>query len=43
MLRRIDKSTYNSIGHFHEHILGGIKDYQFGNLSGYNIKKIYDI
>jgi len=36
--RQIDKSINNSIGTFHEQILGGIKGYQVGNLSGYDIK-----
>jgi hypothetical protein len=38
ILRQIDKSINNSIGTFHEEILGGIKGYQVGNLSGYDIK-----
>lgn len=38
ILRQIDKSTNNSIGTFHENILGGINNYQKGNLSGYDIK-----
>ncbi len=38
ILRQIDKSINNSIGTFHEQILGGIKGYQAGNLSGYDIK-----
>lgn len=42
ILRQIDKSINNSIGTFHEQILGGIKGYQAGNLSGYDIKAIDD-
>ncbi|OYU84118.1 MAG: restriction endonuclease [Flavobacterium sp. BFFFF2] len=38
ILRQIDKSINNSIGTFHEQILGGIKGFQSGNLSGYDIK-----
>lgn len=38
IMRQIDKSINNSIGTFHEQILGGIKGYQAGNLSGYDIK-----
>lgn len=38
ILRQIDKSINNSIGTFHEQILGGIKGYEVGNLSGYDIK-----
>lgn len=38
ILRQIDKSINNSIGTFHEQVLGGIKGYQTGNLSGYDIK-----
>ena len=40
ILRQIDKSINNSIGTFHEQILGGIKDFEVGNLSGYDIKAI---
>ena len=36
--RQIDKSINNSIGTFHEQILGGINDYEIGNLSGFDIK-----
>ena len=36
--RQIDKSINNSIGTFHEQILGGIKGYEMGNLSGFDIK-----
>lgn len=38
ILRQIDKSINNSIGTFHEQILGGIKGFQVGNLSGFDIK-----
>ncbi len=38
ILRQIDKSINNSIGTFHEQILGGMKGYETGNLSGYDIK-----
>ncbi|MEO5643042.1 MAG: Eco47II family restriction endonuclease [Bacteroidia bacterium] len=38
ILRQIDKSINNSIGTFHEHILGGIKRFEIGNLSGFDIK-----
>lgn len=38
ILRQIDKSINNSIGTFHEQILGGIKGYEVGNLSGFDIK-----
>ncbi|WP_395050576.1 Eco47II family restriction endonuclease [Flavobacterium sp.] len=38
ILRQIDKSINNSIGTFHEQILGGIQGFQVGNLSGYDIK-----
>lgn len=38
ILRQIDKSINNSIGTFHEHILGGIKGFEIGNLSGFDIK-----
>jgi hypothetical protein len=38
ILRQIDKSINNSIGTFHEQILGGIKGYEVGNLSGYDLK-----
>lgn len=36
--RQIDKSINNSIGTFHEQILGGINGYEIGNLSGFDIK-----
>lgn len=38
ILRQIDKSINNSIGTFHEEILGGISGYEKGNLSGFDIK-----
>ena len=38
--RQVDKSINNTIGTFHENILGGIKGYQAGSLSGYDIKAI---
>lgn len=38
ILRQIDKSINNSIGTFHEQILGGIKGFEVGNFSGYDIK-----
>ncbi len=38
ILRQIDKSINNSIGTFHEQILGGINGFESGNLSGYDIK-----
>lgn len=38
ILRQIDKSINNSIGTFHEQILGGIEGYEIGNLSGFDIK-----
>lgn len=40
--RQIDKSINNSIGTFHEQILGGIKGFERGNLSGFDIKAIDD-
>jgi hypothetical protein len=42
ILRQIDKSINNSIGTFHEQILGGIKNYEVGNLSGFDIKATND-
>ncbi|NRD24313.1 Eco47II family restriction endonuclease [Winogradskyella litoriviva] len=36
--RQIDKSINNSIGTFHEQILGGIKGFEIGNFSGFDIK-----
>jgi hypothetical protein len=38
ILRQIDKSINNSIGTFHEQVLGGIDGYEMGNLSGFDIK-----
>lgn len=38
VLRQIDKSINNSIGTFHEQILGGVSGFECGNLSGYDIK-----
>jgi len=38
VLRQIDKSINNSIGTFHEQILGGIKGFEMGKLSGFDIK-----
>ena len=38
VLRQIDKSFNNSIGTFHEQILGGIEGFEVGNLSGFDIK-----
>lgn len=38
ILRQIDKSINNSIGTFHEEILGGVKNFEKGNSSGYDIK-----
>lgn len=38
ILRQIDKSINNSIGTFHEQILGGIVGFEMGNLSGFDIK-----
>ena len=40
--RQIDKSINNSIGTFHEEILGGIKGFEMGKLSGYDIKAVDD-
>lgn len=42
ILRQIDKSINNSIGTFHEQILGGIKGFERGNLSGFDIKATDD-
>jgi len=36
--RQIDKSINNAIGTFHEQILGGIKGFERGSLSGFDIK-----
>lgn len=38
VLRQIDKSINNSIGTFHEQILGGIDGFEVGKLSGFDIK-----
>lgn len=42
LLRQVDKSINNSIGTFHEEILGGIEGYEIGNLSGFDIKAADD-
>jgi len=42
ILRQIDKSINNSIGTFHEQILGGIEGFEMGNLSGFDIKATDD-
>lgn len=38
ILRQIDKSINNSIGTFHEQILGGISGFEVGILSGFDVK-----
>lgn len=38
ILRQIDKSINNSIGTFHEQILGGIEGFEMDNLSGFDIR-----
>lgn len=38
ILRQIDKSINNSIGTFHEQILGGIEGFEVGSLSGFDLK-----
>jgi hypothetical protein len=38
VLRQIDKSINNSIGTFHEQVLGSIAGYEMGNMSGFDIK-----
>lgn len=38
MIRQIDKSINNSIGTFHEQVLGGIDGYVTGVLTGYDVK-----
>ncbi len=38
ILRQIDKSINNSIGTFHEQVLGGINGFELGKLSGFDIK-----
>jgi len=40
--RQIDKSINNSIGTFHEQILGRITGFEIGNLSGFDIKATND-
>ncbi|MDH6357300.1 Eco47II family restriction endonuclease [Parabacteroides sp. PF5-9] len=40
ILRQIDKSINNSIGTFHEQVLGGISGFEIGNLSGFDIKAV---
>ncbi|WP_410879736.1 Eco47II family restriction endonuclease [Myroides sp. DW712] len=40
ILRQVDKSTNNSIGTFHEQVLGGVKGYEAGKLSGYDIRAV---
>jgi hypothetical protein len=40
--RQIDKSINNSIGTFHEQILGGIQGFEVGNFSGFDIKAVDD-
>ncbi|WP_289664489.1 Eco47II family restriction endonuclease [Flavobacterium panacagri] len=42
ILRQIDKSINNSIGTFHEQILGGVDGYTVGKLSGFDIKAVDD-
>ena len=42
ILRQIDKSINNSIGTFHEQILGGIEGFEIGNLSGFDVKATDD-
>ncbi len=42
ILRQIDKSINNSIGTFHEQILGGIKGFEVGKLSGFDVKATDD-
>lgn len=36
--RQIDKSINNSIGTFHEQILGGVEGYEIGKFSGFDLK-----
>ena len=38
ILRQIDKSINNSIGNFHEQVLGGVEGFEVGKLSGFDIK-----
>ncbi|WP_259014229.1 Eco47II family restriction endonuclease [Emticicia fluvialis] len=40
VLRQIDKSINNSIGTFHEQVLGGIQGFEVGKLSGFDIKAV---
>jgi hypothetical protein len=42
ILRQIDKSINNSIGTFHEQILGGIDGFEVGKLSGFDVKATDD-
>ncbi|PKP27153.1 MAG: Eco47II family restriction endonuclease [Bacteroidetes bacterium HGW-Bacteroidetes-2] len=42
ILRQMDKSINNSIGTFHEQILGGINGYEVGNFSGFDLKATDD-
>lgn len=42
ILRQIDKSINNSIGTFHEQVLGGIAGFELGKLSGFDIKASND-
>ncbi len=42
VLRQIDKSINNSIGTFHEQILGGMTGFEVGILSGFDIKATDD-
>lgn len=42
IMRQIDKSVNNSIGTFHEEILGGIEGFEKGHLSGFDIKAADD-
>jgi hypothetical protein len=38
VIRQIDKKISNAVGDFHEEILGGVKGFERGNRSGYDIK-----
>lgn len=40
ILRQIDKSINNSIGTFHEEVLGGIAGYESARLTGYDVRAI---
>lgn len=40
LLRQVDKSINNSIGTFHEEILGGIDGFEIGKQNGYDIKAV---